>query len=110
MTNSVVRLLLNLSFDTDHRASMIKAGMLPKLVNLMTDPKVQNPVCCVLYHLSLEDKVKSMFTYTDCIPIVMRMILDSCEEQVDLEVMALAINLAANRRNAQVSPSYQSYL
>ena len=63
---------------------------------------LQNPVCCVLYHLSLEDKVKSMFTYTDCIPIVMRMILDSCEEQVDLEVMALAINLAANRRNAQV--------
>jgi hypothetical protein len=86
---------------------MIKAGMLPKLVNLMTDPKVQNPVCCVLYHLSLEDKVKSMFTYTDCIPIVMRMILDSCEEQVDLEVMALAINLAANRRNAQVSLSYK---
>ena len=64
--------------------------------------QVQNPVCCVLYHLSLEDKVKSMFTYTDCIPMVMRMILDSCEEQVDLEVMALAINLAANRRNAQV--------
>jgi hypothetical protein len=37
----VVRLLLNLSFDTEHRAAMIMAGMLPKLVNLMTDVKVQ---------------------------------------------------------------------
>jgi hypothetical protein len=42
----------------------------------------------VLYHLSLEDKVKSMFTYTDCIPIVMRMILDSCEEQVSIPLHA----------------------
>lgn len=24
----------------------------------------------ILYHLSVDDKVKSMFTYTDCIPIV----------------------------------------
>ena len=43
-----------------------------------------------------------MFTYTDCIPIIMRMILESKEEQVDLEVMSLAINLAANKRNAQL--------
>lgn len=37
LTNSVVRLLLNLSFDSDHRAAMVKAGMLPKLVNLVSD-------------------------------------------------------------------------
>ena len=43
-----------------------------------------------------------MFTYTDCIPIIMRMILESKEEQVDLEVMSLGINLAANKRNAQL--------
>ena len=43
-----------------------------------------------------------MFTYTDCIPIIMRMVLESKEEQVDLEVMSLGINLAANKRNAQV--------
>ena len=46
--------------------------------------------------------VKSMFTYTDCIPIIMRMILESKEEQVDLEIMSLGINLAANKRNAQL--------
>ena len=41
----------------------------------------QNPVCCVLYHLSMDDKVKSMFTYTECIPVVMRLILETTEEQ-----------------------------
>ena len=27
-------------------------------------------VLCILYHISMDDKAKSMFTYTDCIPIV----------------------------------------
>ena len=27
-------------------------------------------VLCILYHISMDDKSKSMFTYTDCIPIV----------------------------------------
>ena len=102
LTNATVRLLLNLSFDSELRNQMVKVGMLPKLVQLMADARHQNPVCCVLYHLSIDDKVKSMFTYTDCIPIIMRMILESKEEQVDLEVMSLGINLAANKRNAQL--------
>ena len=102
LTNACVRLLLNLSFDTDFRDQMVKAGMLPKLVLLMADHRHQNPTCCVLYHLSIDDKVKSMFTYTECIPLIMRMILEAKEEQVDLEVMALGINLAANKRNAQL--------
>ena len=102
LTNACVRLLLNLSFDTDMRNHMVKVGMLPKLVLLMADSRHQNPTCCVLYHLSIDDKVKSMFTYTECIPLIMRMILESKEEQVDLEVMALGINLAANKRNAQL--------
>ena len=100
--NAVVRLLLNLSFDTELRSKMIRAGMLSKLVALLADDRNQNPVCCVLYHLSMDDKVKSMFTYTECIPIVMRLILETTEEQVDLEIMSLAINLAANKRNAQL--------
>ena len=102
LINATVRLLLNLSFDNELREQTVKCGMLPRLVHLMADPRHQNPVCCVLYHLSMDDKVKSMFTYTDAIPIIMRMILESEEDQVDLEVMALGINLAANKRNAQL--------
>ena len=58
LINATVRLLLNLSFDASVRARMIKAGMLPRLVGLLSDSANQNPVSCVLYHLSMEDKVK----------------------------------------------------
>ncbi len=102
LINAVVRLLLNLSFDSDLRTAMIKVGLLPPLVALLNDERNANPACCVLYHLSMDDRVKSMFTYTDAIPIVMKLILETTEEQVDLEIMALAINLAANKRNAQL--------
>lgn len=27
-------------------------------------------VLCILYHISMDDRFKSMFTFTDCIPIV----------------------------------------
>ena len=102
LINASVRLLLNLSFDAQVRSRMVKSGMLPRLVTLLSDSSNQNPVSCVLYHLSMDDKVKSMFTYTDAIPILMRIILQCSDEQVDLEIMALAINLAANKRNAQL--------
>merc|ERR1719410_2453273 len=102
LINATVRLLLNLSFDAAVRARMMKSGMLPRLVTLLADQANQNPVSCVLYHLSMDDKVKSMFTYTDAIPSLMKLMLQCGEEQVDLEIMALAINLAANKRNAQL--------
>jgi hypothetical protein len=102
LINAIVRLLLNLSFDSGVRSRMIKCGMLPRLVSLLSDQANQNPVSCVLYHLSMDDKVKSMFTYTDAIPSLMKIILQCCDDQVDLEIMALAINLAANKRNAQL--------
>ena len=102
LINAIVRLLLNLSFDSGVRGRMIKCGMLPRLVSLLSDQANQNPVSCVLYHLSMDDKVKSMFTYTDAIPSLMKIILQCSDDQVDLEIMALAINLAANKRNAQL--------
>jgi hypothetical protein len=38
LINAVVRLLLNLSFDSGVRTRMVKAGMLPRLVALLPDP------------------------------------------------------------------------
>lgn len=35
LLNIALRLLLNLSFDTDLRAKAVKAGILPKLVQLV---------------------------------------------------------------------------
>uniref|UniRef100_A0A8C2IPN7 Kinesin-associated protein 3 n=1 Tax=Cyprinus carpio TaxID=7962 RepID=A0A8C2IPN7_CYPCA len=57
---------------------------------------------CILYHISMDDRFKSMFAYTDCIPQVMKMLFDCVEERIDAELISFCINLAANKRNAQI--------
>lgn len=38
--------------------------------SFVAEERHQQAVLAVLYHLSVDDKCKSMFTYTDCIPTV----------------------------------------
>ncbi|KAL3871441.1 hypothetical protein ACJMK2_039438 [Sinanodonta woodiana] len=101
LLNITLRLLLNLSFDTDMRSKMIKFGLLPKLVNLLNNENHQLIVLCILYHISMDERSKSMFTYTDCVPMVMKMLLES-PENLPIELVSLCINLAANKRTAQL--------
>ncbi|XP_041482280.1 kinesin-associated protein 3 [Lytechinus variegatus] len=102
LLNITLRLLLNLSFDTDLRGKMIKLGMLPKFVELLANDNHKLVVLCVLYHVSQDDKAKSMFTYTDCIPMIMKMMLESPTDRLEIELVALGINLACNKHNAQL--------
>lgn len=102
LLNVVLHLLQNLSFDLELRNVMIKCGFLPKLVNLISSEAHQNVVWVILYHLSMDDRCKSLFTYTDCIPHVTKLILECPEEKVPLNLVAFLINLAVNKRNAQL--------
>nr|CAD7425413.1 unnamed protein product [Timema monikensis] len=97
-----LKLLLNLSFDTLLRERMVRVGFLPKLVSLLSDQRHEAIVLRILYHMSMDDRCKSMFTYTECVPMAMSMLLDSSEEEANLELIALCINLAINKRNAQM--------
>lgn len=98
-----LRLLLNLSFDTNIQLQMANAGLIPKLVDLMTNETEKNVVLKLLYHLSMTDKSKSLFTFTDCIPMVMKMVLETPADQfVTRELIALAVNLASLGRNAEI--------
>eukprot|EP00118_Oscarella_pearsei_P007156 m.33925 g.33925 ORF g.33925 m.33925 type:complete len:801 (+) comp31926_c0_seq8:57-2459(+) len=97
-----LRLLLNLSFDPLLRERMVRAALLSKLVELLDNEQVLVYVLCLLYHISIDDKCKSMFSYTDCVPKIVKLILECPEEKIDLEVIALGINLAANVRNAEL--------
>ncbi|XP_011705849.1 PREDICTED: kinesin-associated protein 3 isoform X2 [Wasmannia auropunctata] len=101
---STLKLLFNLSFDAKLRARMIRVGMLPKWIKLLSqaDIKNKNTIVGLLYHASMDDKVKAMFTNTDCIPMVTNMILNSEDEHVRSELIALGINLAINNKNAQL--------
>lgn len=65
-----LKLLYNLSFDSKLRDKIVLQGYLAKVVSFLNDDSYKEVVLGILYHLSMDDKVKSMFTYTDCIPIV----------------------------------------
>lgn len=97
-----MNLIFNLSFDGELRAKMIRVGLLSKLVTFLSDDKHHGIVIKILYHMSLDDKVKSMFTYTECIPLVIDMLILNLNKRVDMDLIALCINLALNKRNAQI--------
>ncbi|KAG5276269.1 hypothetical protein AALO_G00129980 [Alosa alosa] len=102
LLNVTLRLLLNLSFDTGLRSRMVQVGLLPKLTALLGDEAQRQLAMCILYHISVDDRFKSMFAYTDCIPQVMKMVFDCGEERIGAELISFCINLAANKRNAQI--------
>ncbi|XP_056132762.1 kinesin-associated protein 3a [Lampris incognitus] len=102
LQNTTLRLLLNLSFDTGLRSQMVQAGLIPKLSSLLADECQRQLSMCILYHISMDDRFKSMFAYTDCIPQLMKMVFDCGEDRMDAELISFCINLAANKRNAQV--------
>uniref|UniRef100_A0A673WH97 Kinesin-associated protein 3a n=1 Tax=Salmo trutta TaxID=8032 RepID=A0A673WH97_SALTR len=102
LLNTTLRLLLNLSFDTGLRSQMVQAGLIPKLSSLLADESQRQLCMCILYHISVDDRFKSMFAYTDCIPQLMKMLFDCGESPMDPELISFCINLAANKRNAQV--------
>ncbi|CAF3745927.1 unnamed protein product, partial [Rotaria sordida] len=86
LLNIILRLLLNLSFDRDIRAQIIRIGLLPKLVDLIDDENQRLICLCLLYHLSMDDRTKGYFTYTKCNQQLMKMIIDCKEERLEPEV------------------------
>uniref|UniRef100_A0A8C9ZN94 Kinesin-associated protein 3a n=1 Tax=Sander lucioperca TaxID=283035 RepID=A0A8C9ZN94_SANLU len=101
LLSTALRLLLNLSFDTSLRGHMVQAGLLPKVSSLLGNQSRQLSMC-ILYHISVDDRFKSMFADTDCIPQLMKMVYACGEEKMDVELISLCINLAANRSNAKI--------
>nr|XP_016923259.1 kinesin-associated protein 3 isoform X1 [Drosophila suzukii] len=97
-----LKLVFNLSFDGGLRRKMIAAGFLPMLVMFINDEKHHGIAVKILYHMSLDDKVKGMFTQTECVQMATDAIILNLNVKVDLDLIALCINLSLNRRNAQI--------
>lgn len=102
LCNIVLKLIKNLTFDSEVRKQMDSLGYIPRIVTLLKEAPFRSSAIEILYQLSIEDKCKSTFTYTECIPIINLMIINFPEPIVREEIMALAINLAANQRNADI--------
>ncbi|XP_027145725.1 kinesin-associated protein 3a isoform X2 [Larimichthys crocea] len=102
LLSATLRLLLNLSFDTSLRSQMVQAGLVPRLCSLLADEGQRQLSMCILYHISMDDRFKSVFADTGCIPQLMEMVFDCGEEKLEVELISLCINLAANKSNAQI--------
>lgn len=102
LVHLVLRLLFNLSFDSDIREQMVKDGLLPKLVTLLKTPSFRGRTLKLLYHLSVDDRCKSMFTYTEAIPMLLGMIVNFPQPLLARELAALMVNLSINPRNAKM--------
>lgn len=70
LESATIKLVYNLSFDSFLREKMIRDGFLQKLVTLLNDSQHAMFVMGTMYHLSLDDRVKAMFAYTNCVPLV----------------------------------------
>ncbi|XP_047443814.1 kinesin-associated protein 3a [Mugil cephalus] len=101
LLSTTLRLLLNLSFDTSLRSQMVQAGLVPKLSCLLADEAQRQLSMCILYHISMDDTFKSMFADAGCIPQLMSLVFD-CGDEIDVELISLCINVAANKSNAAV--------
>ncbi|XP_062138534.1 kinesin-associated protein 3 [Drosophila sulfurigaster albostrigata] len=97
-----LKLVFNLSFDGGIRRQMIAAGYLPMLIKFINDEKHHATAVKILYHMSLDDKVKSMFTHTECVQMATDAIILNLNVKVDPDLIALCINLSLNHRNAQI--------
>lgn len=93
---------MNLSFDQSLSEKMVKAGVVPKLVALLHSDPVLRDVCIkLLYHFSMDDRNKTLFSYTDIVPTVTDLIINYPEPELDKALIALGVNLAANVRNVE---------
>lgn len=47
---------------------------------LLANENYKQVAMCILYHISMDDRFKSMFAYTDCIPQVCALCLMRCQD------------------------------
>lgn len=93
--------MYNLTFDQEIRLQIVECSMIPKLVEILKAPGFRALILKILYQLSIEDKTKASFTYTECLPLIYQLIIHCPEQLVGKELVALAVNLTINPRNAE---------
>lgn len=80
------------------REQMLRAGYIPRLVQLLKTPAYRAKTLKLLYHLSVDDRCKSMVTYTEGVGILMGMVINFPQDFLAKELAALMINLSYNVR------------
>ena len=107
---AVLRLLLNLSFDTQLRTKMMMMDFAPKIAESFKRNRgsradgaaaASELALTMLYQLSTEEKTRLKFRHTECIPLVVGMLAHQTDPNTDRTAVALAINLSLAPGNAE---------
>lgn len=82
---------------------MINSGLLPKVVGLLKVqvPSIRSKLLKVLYHLTIDEKSRAMFSYTDGVPLVVGMIVNFPQKVLPKELAALGVNLSLHPKNVE---------
>ncbi len=103
LADNLLPLLFNLSFDRKMCEQMTRIGFLPELVKMVeknrSSPNLKY-ILGLLYHFTMDDRVKSMFAYTDSMNVIIDMLLHP-ELGDDPILKALCVNLALNNKNSE---------
>eukprot|EP00117_Sycon_ciliatum_P036848 scpid26283/ scgid27679/ Kinesin-associated protein 3; SpKAP115 len=102
LVNMALRTLLNLSFDQQVCLQIVKLRLIPKLLPMLDNPVNQTTLLCLLYHLSIHDKHKSVFAYTDMVPKLVQLIVEAPGNLIGAELGSLCVNLALHPRIAEL--------
>lgn len=102
LLNFALTLYYNLAFDKLARDTIEKASLIPKFVHLLAqDSPNRMTALNILYLLSTEGGIRYTLAYTNCMDYVVKLILFPHPNIGAIELLALAINLAANERNVE---------
>ena len=102
MLNFALLVYYNLCFDKKAREAVEKASLIPKFVHLLAqDSPNRMTALNILYLLSTESGVRFTLAYTNCMDYVVKLILSPHPNIGAVELLGLAINLAANARNVE---------
>jgi hypothetical protein len=80
---------------------MLKTGFVPKLMNMLKIAVFRSKITKLLYLLSVDERCRSMATYTDGIPILMGMVINFPQDHLPKELAAVVINFSFNSRNVE---------
>lgn len=104
LLNLALGLYKNLAYDEIAKEKIEKNGLIPKFIELLHGTNRFNAIV-ILYLLSISEQLRPLFAYTDLMELVIQLITNFPEKIIGKELIALAINLAMNKRIAEnVSP------
>lgn len=96
----VIRLLLNLSFDSSLQLEMIKQGYISKFYQLVNNSDFQTTLLCILLHISMHQESLIEFCNQQWITFLRRCLVNT-EKHVLPEVVGLIVNLIHNPKFPQ---------